>query len=303
MLASPELRATIHPDRGGDIASLVHLPAGIELLWQAPWPERQGPIPSDAQFDAWYAGGWQDLLPNGNEACVVDGVRHAFHGETWRREWQARRDGDAVELSLALETLALSVVRRIQVDGPSLVVAERVRNEGEAPVRCMWGQHPALGGGLLEPGCRIEVAGGTTLGYHELLEPRSRLGMGWRDRWPKGRTGAGDLLDLRDVPGPDARVHDVVLLTDLDEGRVAVVNPRLRLRFELVFPAEVFRWLWIWQAYGAALPPHEEPVYALAVEPWTSPPCLARAVEAGQAAELGPGQDLAVRIEARVTAL
>ena len=236
MLASPELRATIHPDRGGDIASLVHLPAGIELLWQAPWPERQGPIPSDAQFDAWYAGGWQDLLPNGNEACVVDGVRHAFHGETWRREWQARRDGDAVELSLALETLALSVVRRIQVDGPSLVVAERVRNEGEAPVRCMWGQHPALGGGLLEPGCRIEVAGGTTLGYHELLEPRSRLGMGWRDRWPIGRTGAGDLLDLRDVPGPDARVHDVVLLTDLDEGRVAVVNPRLRLRFELVFP-------------------------------------------------------------------
>jgi len=294
---------TVRPDRGGDVASLVHLPTGIELLWQAPWPERPGPIPADAEFDEWYAGGWQSLLPNGNEACVVDGVRHAFHGETWRREWQARHDGDTVELSLALETLPLTVVRRIELDGALLVVAERFRNEGEAPVRFMWGHHPALGGEFLEPGCRIELAGGTTLGYHEPLDPRSRLGVGWRDRWPNGRTGAGGALDLRDIPGPDARVHDVVLLTDLDEGRVDVLNSRLRLRFELVFPAEVFRWLWLWRACGATLPPHEEPVYALGVEPWTSPPCLARAVAARQAAELEPRQELAVRIEARVTAL
>ena len=144
------------------------------------------------------------LLPNGNEACVVDGVRHAFHGETWRREWQARHDGDTVELSLALETLPLTVVRRIELDGALLVVAERVRNEGEAPVRFMWGHHPALGGEFLEPGCRIELAGGTTLGYNEPLDPRSRLGVGWRDRWPNGRTVAR--VDSGDIKYTDPKL-------------------------------------------------------------------------------------------------
>lgn len=295
-LENEELRVVLLPDKGGDVWELRHVPSDTQVIWQAPWGLKPGPrVPAGAAFDDWYAGGWQDLLPNGNEACALDGAVHGFHGESWARAW----DFDGEELAVELETVPLRVRKTLRLEGSTLVIDERVENAGPAPVRFMWGHHPALGGDLLAAGCEIDLAGGLVEGYHERLGATSRLAPRAPSAWPHAVGTDGRAVDLRTVPGPEARTHDVTLLTGLAAGWYAVRNPKRGVGFALRFPREIFRWLWIWQAYGGAGGP---PCYTLALEPFTSPPCLARAAARGEEARLEPGESLEARIEATIFA-
>lgn len=299
-LESDALRVVVVPGRGGEIRELWHTPSSTQLLWHAPWAQPY-PGASSTTFDDWYAGGWQELLPNGDEACELDGVAHAFHGESWSRSWDVTDvDGNGAFLSVALETVPLTVERRLRVGGATLVIEERVRNTGSAPVRFAWGHHPAFGGGLLEEGCRLDLPGGRVEGYHHDLGT-SRLEPLARSVWPYAVGRDGARVDLRHVPGPDARTHDVSLVTDLADGWFALRNPARDIGVACRFPRQVFRWLWLWQAYGGVLePPFDAGTYTLAVEPWTSPPCLARAAARGAEARLEAGATLDVEIELTV---
>ena len=72
------------------------------------------------------------------------------------------------------------------------------------------------------------------------------------------------------MPGAECGSHDDIFLTGLEEGTVAVENPRLGRTFRLGFDHTLFRWLCTWQPYGGA---HELPLagsYALGIEPWIS---------------------------------
>jgi hypothetical protein len=302
VLDNGTLRAVLLPGKGGELWELRHLPTETQVLWQAPWGLPRGPaIPAGAHFDDWYAGGWQDLLPNGDDACVVDGVRHAFHGESWALPWSARAVEDGVELAVELATVPLSVRRTVTLDGGTLRVAERVVHTGTEPATFMWGHHPALGGDLLARGCVIDLPGGTVENHHARVDHTSVLLPGARARWPAAQSLAGGTVDLSRLPGPDHGTHDVALVCDLVDGWYAVRNPERGVGFALRFPADVFRWLWIWQAYGgASTPPFGAETYTLAIEPWTSPPCLARATQRGEAMRLMPGEALDVVLEATV---
>lgn len=302
VLDNGTLRVVVLPGRGGDIWELVHVPTGAQLLWHAPWPLRPGPrVVAGEHFEDWYAGGWQDLLPNGGDACEVDGVRHAFHGESWALPWESTARDGTLELAVSLATLPLRMSKTVSLDGATLRIEERVENAGDRDVRFAWGHHPAFGGDLLAAGCAIDVPGGKVETLPEPVDTTSRLEPGATSTWPFAPGRDGRRVDLREVPGPEARAHDVALVTDLAAGWCAVRNPRRRLGIALTFPREVFRWLWIWQAFGGAtMPPYDERVYTLALEPWTSPPSLAHAVERGEAAVLAPGESLAATVEATV---
>lgn len=296
------LRAVVLPAKGGDVWELRHLASGTQVLWQAPWGLPQGPaIPAGAAFDDWYAGGWQDLLPNGDAACTVAGVEHGFHGESWALAWRVedvRRD--ELRLAAELRTAPLRVSRTLRLSGATLAVHERVEHAGGTdPATFMWGHHPALGGDLLEAGCVLELPGGTVEAYHEPVDVTSALAPGARSRWPLARGVDGGTVDLSAVPGPSHGTHDVALVTDLEGDWYALRNPARDCGLALRFPRETFRWLWIWQAFGGArTPPFGPDTYTLAVEPWTSPPVLARAADRGEAARLEPGGVLEATIEA-----
>lgn len=298
-LENDALRVVVLPARGGEIRELWHKPSSTQLLWHAPWADASVPA-STGSFDDWYAGGWQELLPNGDDACELDGVAHAFHGESWSRSWDATTVGDGVVLSVALQTVPLAIERRMTITGSTLVIEEWVRNVGDAPVRFAWGHHPAFGGNLLEEGCALDLPGGSVEGYHAELGS-GRLAPLARSAWPYaiGRDGAP--VDLRRVPGPGAGSHDVTLVTDLPDGWFALRNPARDVGVACRFPREVFRWLWLWQAYDGVLePPFDAGTYTLAVEPWTSPPCLARAAARGAEARLEPGSGFHVVVEVTV---
>jgi Domain of unknown function (DUF4432) len=298
-LAGSELRAVVLPGRGGDIASLEHRPTGASLLWRAPWDTPAGPrVPPGADFHEWYLGGWQDLFPNGGAPCTVDGVEHEQHGESWRRAWTWRRDGDALELEVTLDTLPLRTRKRIEVRGATVRVQEEIAHVGSEPARMMWGHHPTYGGDLIERGCRIEVAGGRTECFGAQVDSTSRLAPVGTGRWPRIPGRGGDLVDLSVVPGPESGSHDVCLITDVEAGWYAIRNPRRGVGVAVRYPREVFGYLWMWQPFGGAtLAPFDRETYALALEPWTSPPSLGAAVERDAEVRLAPGESLRAEIE------
>ncbi len=155
-LESGTLALTLLPDKGAEIVSLVDGRTGAELLARLrPVPPDDGsglaagpPDQGSGEFDRWYAGGWQELLPNAGDACVVDGVAHAFHGEAWSRPWEVRSVGPAeVTLALTLQSVPLKVTKRLQLAaaGARLEVHELLEHTGAVPLDVLWGQHPAFG--------------------------------------------------------------------------------------------------------------------------------------------------------------
>ena len=152
-LATPELAVQVDPARGGVISSAVARRAGVELLFQAPWPagslEVAG-LDEEAWTTAWQ-GGWNLLFPNAGAACEVGSVRHSFHGAASIAPW-AVLGNSASTVRLGWEgTDGLSVPREISVVAGTLRVENAVTNDGPRAAPFILVEHLILGADVLGP--------------------------------------------------------------------------------------------------------------------------------------------------------
>jgi hypothetical protein len=299
---------TVLPGKGADVVELVHLRSGVDVLFKAPWGLRPPGAPPREEADGLefignYEGGWQELLPNANDACSWVGVDLPFHGEVALLPWRAEALGeDALRLSVRCERLPLTLERVMRVQGAELVVDGTVTNEGQERVPFVWGQHLVLGPPFLEAGCRLELPAQAIVTGGQVWEETARLEPGQESAWPHARLRGGGTTDLRDIPGPEAGSHDDLFVGGFSEGRATVANPRLGLTFTLRWDERVYPWVVLWQPYGGAKDPSLAGSYALGVEPWTSRHSLAQAVEAGEATWLDPGASLSTTVVAAIEA-
>jgi galactose mutarotase-like enzyme len=309
VLENELLRVSVLPEKGADIYSLVHVPSGVDVLFKAPW----GLLPPGApprdeadglEFIGNYEGGWQELLPNANDACSHDGVELPFHGEVALLPWQADvLDESSVRLSVRCRRLPLTLERvmRLEEGRAELVVEGTVTNVGDAAVPFVWGHHLVLGPPFLAAGCRVDLPATSIVTGPQVWEETARLEPGQESRWPDAVLRGGGTVDLSVVPGPDAASHDDVFVGGFSQGRASVHNPRLCLTFTLRWDAKVYPWVVLWQPYGGAIDPSLAGSYALGLEPWMSRHCLTDAIEAGEATWLDPGRSLSTRVVAAVT--
>ena len=311
-LENDALRVTILPDKGADIVELVDLDSGIDALFHAPWglaapgsPPREGS--GEHEFLQNYAGGWQELFPSAGDPCTYCDEPIPFHGEVAVLPWDleilaATGDEATIRLSVRCRRTPFRVERVMRLrDGVGLLEIEQTAtNMSDERAHLVWGHHCVLGPPFLEPGCRLRVPAVTIETIPELWEETARLEPGQRSAWPDARLRAGGTADLSIVPGPATGSHDDVYLTDLAEGWVEVENERLGLVFRLEFDPHVFRWLISWQPYGGARDMPLRGAYALGIEPWTTRLDLERAVEAGEAIEVGARESFSTAISASV---
>jgi hypothetical protein len=307
VLADAATAVHILPEKGADIRAITDRATGVNLLFEAPWglappntPPREGWM-GDA-FLANYEGGWQELLPNTNDRCVIDGVELPFHGEvaTLPWTWTAEEDDDAATVTFAVNChrLPLSLRRRMSVSVDGVRLQERVTNDGHAPCRFTWGHHCVLGPPLVAAGARMEMAPGVVTTPAEPWEDTHRLVPGQRGVWPLASRQGGGSIDLRDIPGPEAGSHDDVLIDDLRTGWAQVVNPGLGLGFRLEWDAGVFPAMVSWQPFGGAREMPLAGAYALGLEPWVFAGTAEAAAGAGRAITLGPGASLETELVA-----
>ena len=309
VLENDRMRAVILPEKGADIYALVYKPADVDFLMKTPAGLRPPGTRPLQGFLENYEGGWQELFPNVGRACCYRGRMIPMHGEVALLSWTvlAVRD-DSMESAVCLTVRCRETPFRLErwirlAPGRArLELTERGINEGDALAHFVWGHHIVLGGDFLERGCRLEIPARTLITPEEPFDPpATRLAPGQRGLWPVARgREPGERFDLREIPGPEARSHDDVLLTGLSQGRAAVVNPRLGLAFQLEWDAALFRWVILWQPFGGARVSPLEGVYGLGVEPWSSRFDLEQAVRRGEALALAPGESLATTLRVRV---
>ena len=159
-----------------------------------------------------------------------------------------------------------------------------------------WGQHPTFGESFINENCRIDtdakklhVAGG-------LQDERPRFEMGKTFDWPMAVTKDGNEVDVSIVPPKTNKSADMLYLSELIRRLVWFDGyVKKKLGFGLVWPLEVYPYLWIWQVAGGAFGyPFYGRNYNMALEPFSSLPGagLAEAVKNGTALSLEAGEEV-----------
>ncbi|MFC7250719.1 aldose 1-epimerase [Halomicroarcula sp. GCM10025324] len=304
-LENDHLRVEVLAGKGSDVTEIRDKRTDTNVLFEAPHAWRApaaGPAGApDAAFSFLdhYPGGWQTVLPAAGGPTSVAGATLALHGESSVIPWDSRITADtdervAVEFSTSLTRYPFTIVRELALGAgdSTLAVTETVRNDGEVTVPYSWLQHIALGEPLVDPDAHLDVPCETVLVDPDQTTDTARLPPGETYDWPVCETPDGP-VDLRAFPPREERVHDLVALADLREGRYTVSNPAIDLGVTVRFPESLYEYLWYWQPLGGF---EEAPFfgrnYNVGLEPCTSIPNagLAEAIENGTAELLDPGE-------------
>ncbi len=261
VLENDLLRAVILADKGADVYELVYKPAGVDVLFKAPWGFHDagalaGSAPNSqvAMVDH-YAGGWQEILPNFAVASFYRGVEWCFHGELLTAGWDyrivqnsSRRASVRFEISLTRTPFHLERTMTVEAGRPEILIQERLKNCGDSEMPYIWGHHPGFGAPFLSPDCWIDVPAQR---YRVAMPQVYPSGTWMPDEgewpWPNVVGRDGQTHDMRQIPGPESRLNTLGVAVDLDEGWYGLTNRNLGFGIGFVWPQEIFPHLWILQ--------------------------------------------------------
>ncbi len=288
------LRVTVLPEKGSDIIEFLHKPTDMDFCWFTDVGLRRADEARGAHFIDQYAGGWNEVFPNGGPDSEYRGARYTQHQEVAVLPWEAVVAEDTPErvtLQLTVRTVRSpfrAVKRLTLVRGEArLYLEEEITNEGRVEHHAMWGHHLAYGAPFLEPGCRVEMPPGTRVIPHPGGEAVA---------WPDG--AAHDLSIIAERGAPSG-----ICYLQVPEGYYRLVHPGRGLAAEVRWDAGALPYCWFWQEYGATEGyPWYGRHYNIGLEPFSSYPTngLAEAVQNGSALLFQPGETKRLRLSVSV---
>jgi hypothetical protein len=307
-MENDQLFISILPDKGADIYQFIYKPKDIDVLWKAPWglkkPDRGIETASNSQI-AWmehYAGGWQELFPNGGAACLYKGVQLNFHGEISTLAWDYKilsSTPDEVAVSFFTNTyrspFRVERTMVLRANQRHLEITERITNLAEEEMDYMWGHHPAFGAPFIDEGTLIHLPEHSWIESQAEEMAPARMLPGTRGKWPYLKGQGGGSLDLSVIPSRNERSADLAFIGGFAEGWYGITNPKLGLGFGMVWPADIFPYMWFWQELkGSFGYPWYGANYVAAIEPFSSYDAsgLTNCIEKGTSKSLKPGESV-----------
>ena len=306
------LAITVLPEKGADIYRWIYKPRGVDVLWKSPWGLKHpgsGVSTAGTTEEAWlehYEGGWQEIFPNGGDACVYKGCHLNFHGEVSVLPWDysiARgHQSVSAEFTVATYRSPFTLRRRLTVEAsrPVVQIHETLLNRGEEEIHFMWGHHPAYGAPFLDGNCYIQLPGAKFQAHDVEISPFARIAAGTVAQWPQIPAKSG-IVDLSSVPPSNERHCEFGYLRDLQAGWYAITSRTHNFSAGLAWPLEVFKYLWFWQELrGSFGYPWYGSCYVMAIEPFTSIPGtgLQNAILAGTTPIIPAGGTVEVQLAA-----
>lgn len=304
VLENELLRVTVLTGKGADITEFCYKPRDMDFTWLAP---RAMPSPADmlgsahddaAVFFDSYAGGWQEILPNGGAPCRYRGAALAQHDEVAKLPWDAEIITDeAAEVAVTFTVrasrvpLRLRKTFRLRAGRAALFIEEDLVNESPVRADAMWGHHVVFGAPFLRPGCLIRLPGGISVIPHAeaINPPERRVAPGGPWAWPEVPAPGGGTVDLSVAPEPGT-ASDMVYLTGFgDDAWYEITGPAEDLGLRVRWDGAILPYLWLWQECGAWTDyPWWGMTYVTGLEPFSSYPTngLADAVANGTALSL-----------------
>jgi galactose mutarotase-like enzyme len=276
-IGNAEFVLQVLPEAGGRIYSIRHRRLAREMLWQNAGLRLQR-FPAGSGYDDHWLGGWDDVIPNDEPACV-NGLDLPDHGELWSATFDVvSHRSESITMRANCPVAGLVVEKRISLEDDRIRVRYTIENQRPVALPYMWKLHAAV---RLAPGDRIYIPA-----KRFQLEPKSLgslEGAELSGSWPLVRTPDG-IVDLSAVPGPEARKLVFAYALDLARGECGLYRPSDRTLCLWSFPMNPFRSCMLFASYGGW-----RDHYVAVLEPATTWPFrLEEAIAAGTFATLAP---------------
>lgn len=308
VLENELIKVVVLVDKGADIYQFVHKPTDTDFMWRSPWGVRNPSLFVPTTGDGgqlWmdvYEGGWQTILPSGGIANTYMGADLGQHAEVNTIPWDCQIIEDSIE-KVSMRCWVRTVrtpfffekTLSLRKGSSVLEIEANLLNEAEEPVQTMWGDHLAFGAPFLSERCVIDVPGGKIFNHQPEIAPQNDIKLDAEGEWPWIQMKNGSKLDLRKVRSKSTRALTLSYVTDMPDGWYSVTNQETGIGFGLVFPKDVFKYLWYWQSVGGGFGyPWYGRTYNIGLEPFTSHghKGLTDAVENGTAIKLEPGESI-----------
>jgi hypothetical protein len=149
------LRASVLPELGAKMSSLVRLGSGREFLAQ-PDSRSLRRVPYGSAFEDHEGCGFDECFPT-VAACeypdgCFNGLRLPDHGEVWSAAWRYQIDGDELWLAVQGRKLPYIFRKRISMERGALVMHYELESVTDETFGYIWSAHPLLNA---DSTCRI----------------------------------------------------------------------------------------------------------------------------------------------------
>ena len=315
-LENEYLRIGILAGRGSDIFEFKYKPLDLDFLLRLPKGIKNpahdfSQMRNTAnQFEDYYYGGWQEILPN-SPVFNYRGALLGLHGEVSLIPWEyaiLKDSEEEVAVKLWTRPLRMPIliekILSMNKDDSKLVITEKLTNEGNTHLDVMWGHHIAFALPFLNKGASIETNAKTMEAEPAINAPR-RFSAGKLFNWPLAENIDGEIVDASKIPPVEAEpYHDLCYLKGYNtKAFYAITNEDDNIGFRLDWNGDIFKCLWLWQERFATLDfPWWGKCYTVALEPWTS--CYTQkpeeAIAKGEWLHLEAGQVVTTELTAGV---
>lgn len=276
------LKIGILAGRGSDIFELIYKPVGVDLMLRLdkdilnPGEMFSQMRDTPNQFEDYYYGGWQEILPN-SPAMNYRGVSLGQHGEVSLIPWDyaiLNQSVDEVSLKLWVRPLRYPILIEktltLKKGSTKLQIDETLTNESDTELHLMWGHHIAFGLPFLKEGAKIKTSATKFLAEKSMPDHRI-FKHGLVQNWPLVDTIDNKKIDASRIVklGTD-KFSDLSYLNDFMADAFYSITSDV-MTFSIHFDKKVFKSIWYWQErYATQDAPWWGKAYAIALEPWTN---------------------------------
>ncbi|MBC8401999.1 MAG: DUF4432 family protein [Candidatus Marinimicrobia bacterium] len=278
------LKIGILAGRGSDIFEFRYKPLDLDFMLRLskgvrnPQQDFSQMRNTPNQFEDYYYGGWQEILPN-SPTFLYRGASLGQHGEISLIPWKYSITNSSTEkISVKMWTRPLRIPIKIEktltlvADKATLFIEERLINESKTKLDIMWGHHIAFGLPFLIEGAKIKTNGQKMISEPAMPDQR-RFKPGVESDWPVCLNINGEKDNASLVPPEnDPPYSDLSYIYGFgNHGNYSIVNSEHKVGFGLTWDANIFKYLWYWQErYATQDAPWWGNAYAIALEPWTA---------------------------------
>jgi hypothetical protein len=263
------LRASVLPELGGKMISLVRQASGREFLLP-PTREYRRAAWGD-KFEDFDTSGFDECLPTVAEGQYVDGhcPRRKFpdHGDLWSVPWQYEVLREELLLSALGSSLPYTFRKKLRFDGNQLVIEYEIQNMSNLAFAYLWSAHPLL---QVEAGARVLLPDDV----RELLIQWSddkRLGKaGESCAYPLAKTTDGGVENLAIVKPPSTGTADKLFTPRLKTGFCGLHFPRSHESIAFRFDATATHYVGLWLCQGGWPKSSAQKHFTIALEPCNS---------------------------------
>lgn len=299
ILSNGILSVKILAGKGGDINQITYLPGQMTLLHTedsnfSAYKNRDLCIVGLSRYSDDSTGGWQDVVPGyGRYGKMV--LQDYPVGIAATVPWEVCEYAPsdlALILSVHLPRFPLFLEKQIRLEGGTLVLKERIRNEGNEQAAFTWTQHSVFGGDFLDGEVSITYPGDTVFlsslfagqgGKKEAFyENISRMPM------PDGTRF--DLTRMRE-PGEDGQL---IFTMEAKKGNFSLYHGGKDIGFQVDWDKDIFPYIRCWYQ-------NTDKGYSYAIEPCNyAYSSFGDTDKDNMYLHLGPGEEISTEIQLSV---